>query len=98
MQERFHITSIRSVLHVPAGQYPPGRTVFSGNVRYNELIFYMTSDSTVFLGTEQFEITDETIRLMPAKRYSRYEVDLRAPSECFDIFSQQICRSAKKHC
>ena len=85
MEEKFIITEIKRVALVGKNEYPDQRSVFSSDLKYNELIFHFSGHITVYFDDLVLEDRPNTIRFLPKGEFSRYEVVRKEYGECILI-------------
>lgn len=84
METDFLITKIRRVVFVGESEYPEKITRFKNDFIYNELIFYLSGDSTVSYNGVEMKCDEDCIRFMPKSVNNEYTVTRRTP--CSVIF------------
>ncbi|MBQ8309497.1 MAG: helix-turn-helix transcriptional regulator [Clostridia bacterium] len=88
MGEKFVVTEINRVVMIGKEEYPEQKTSFSGDIRYNELIFHFSGHAMVFFDDLTLETKPNTIRFLPKGRTKRYDVFRYERGECIDVFFQ----------
>ncbi len=87
MNSRFMITNIQNVILVGRDEYKETILSFPCNSVYtNELIFYLSGESTVFFNGKQLNVTKDCIRFLPQGEVWEYVVRRKECGECIDIF------------
>ena len=86
MNDNFAITDIKRIIYIGKNEYPEKRTVFSANIRANELIFRFSGKSTVYFGDRVLKCEAGTVRFLPIGEHGRYEVVREECGECIDVF------------
>lgn len=87
-QERINITDIKHIdLYDSAIENTPNICEYTTSLRYNELIFGISGQSTVIFGNKTLCDRDNSIRFLPkGETEGRYIVKLEKPSKCIDIY------------
>ena len=85
MENNFIITGIDRVIMVGPNEYKSLYTSFSNNLKYNELIFHFSGQSTVYFDNLVLETNPNTIRFLPEGSFSRYDVLRREHGECIFV-------------
>ena len=86
MNNDFIITEIARVITVGKQEYTRESHSFNPNLKYNELIFYFSGQSTVYFGNTTLAITPFCVELLPQGKTARYDVTIHEPIECIDVF------------
>lgn len=87
-QERINITDIKHIdLYDSDKENTPTVCEYTTSLRYNELIFGISGQSTVIFGNKTLYDRDNSIRFLPkGETKGRYIVKLEKPSKCIDIY------------
>ena len=85
MENNFIITGINRVIMVGPNEYKSLRTSFSSNLKYNELIFHFSGQSTVYFDDLVLETKPNTIRFLPEGSFAQYDVFRHEPGECIFV-------------
>jgi AraC-like DNA-binding protein len=81
------VTEIYRIAFVGKAEYSEKTTAFSmKNLRYHELIFTLSGNSTVYFNDQTLHTPPNSIRYLPAGNYTKYVVDRQERGECIDIF------------
>ncbi|MBQ4527150.1 MAG: helix-turn-helix transcriptional regulator [Clostridia bacterium] len=85
MENKFVITNINRVAMVDKYEYKDQKTVFSSNLKHNELIFHFSGESRVYFNDKVFEIMPGTMRFLPCGESKRYIVERERRGECIFV-------------
>lgn len=80
------ITQINGVVFVDKNRYPEKKTVFSGPLRSQELIFHFSGQNTVHFNGSVLEERAGTVRYLPQGAVAEYTVERSAYGACVDVF------------
>ena len=82
MNDRFIITDINRVVMVGENEYSDKTSSFSADLKYNEIIFNFSGQSTVYFDDLVLENKPNTIRFLPAGEFKRYDVTRHEKGTC----------------
>lgn len=86
MEDSFVITKINRVIMIGKEEYPEKTSVFSNELKHNELIFNFSGQATVYFGSQVLKTEPNTVRFLPAGQTDRYKVLREEHGECIDVF------------
>ena len=86
LEKKFIITNISHIIMVGKDEYSEKKSVFTRDLKHNEIIFKMSGESTVYFNGTVLEEKENTIRFLPAGKNEGYEVHNRRLGKCIDIF------------
>lgn len=75
MNKDFLITGINRIVYVAGEEYPEKTTAFSSNLAYNEIIFHISGNSTVYFDKKVLNVQENMVRFLPSGRWERYVVE-----------------------
>ena len=85
MNQNFTIKGINRVILVGKGEYKEQTTVFTSDLRANELIFHFSGKAIVHFNGKVLETEENTIRFLPKGENKEYIVERIEWGECIDI-------------
>ncbi len=85
MEKHFAITEIKRIIYVGEEEYNEKITRFTMERVYNELIFNLSGQNTVYFNGKALVAYPNTIRFLPDGPVTEYVVDREIKGSCIDI-------------
>lgn len=86
MNDNFIIKKINGVILVGKNEYQEKNTIFTHNLKSNELILHISGKSQVKFNGKTLNCESGTIRFLPKGENKEYIVEREEHGECFDVF------------
>ena len=86
MNNDFVITSISRIIFVGKDEYKDPVLHFGSNLKYNELIYYLSGEAEIKFNGLSLKREKDSINFLPKGKTDEYIVFNREKSECIDIY------------